>query len=140
MIFSAMFKRFIGIFRRSSVLFPFLMFAAAALACTGGNTNPVIYVTATVSIPGAPTGEPTLHNPFLPTSTPRGPTATAIQPTPNPTYPPTQSSIPYTVQTGDTLAAIAQNFGTDVNNVLRLNPSVSPTTILQPGQVLVMPG
>ncbi len=124
---------------RSSILaiVPFLWLIVAALACTQG-ANPVVYVTATVVV--VPSGEPTLPNPFKPTSTPRGPTATPIQPTPNPTFPPVARTSTYTVQAGDTLAAIAQSYGITVEQILALNPGLTATSILAIGQVLIMPG
>jgi LasA protease len=122
---------------RILAVLPFLWLVIAALACSQG-TSPVVYVTATAFIPQG--GEPTLPNPFRPTPTPSGPTATAIRPTPNPTYPPVATTSKYTVQTGDTLALIAQLYGVTVDQILKLNPGVTATSILNVGQVLTLPG
>ncbi|HVO43510.1 MAG TPA: LysM domain-containing protein, partial [Aggregatilineales bacterium] len=126
--------------RRYLWIIPFLFLELAAIACTGGGPSPIVYVTASPVIPGIPTGEPTLPNPFIPTQTPRGPTATAIQPTPNPTYVPTLTTTQYTVQSGDNLASIANDFGTSLQAVLALNPGLTQTSVLQVGQVIMVPG
>jgi hypothetical protein len=123
----------------SSILIPVFFMTLAAIACSGGNSNPILYITATPSIPGLPTGEPTLGNPLLPTFTPLGPTATAIQPTPNPTYIPTLTNMPYTVKSGDTLATIAAAFGTGLQDILALNPGLTQNALLQLGQVVMVP-
>src|SRR5258708_16867334 len=110
----------------------------AVFACSQGN-SPVIYVTAT-TVPAFPSGEPTLPNPFKPTFTPNGPTATAIQPTPSPTYPPTALTTSYTVQAGDSLATIADEYGTTVQQIVALNSGVTAETPIFVGQVLTLPG
>ncbi len=115
---------------------PLFLLLAAILACSQGNT-PIVYVTATV--PVVPSGEPTLPNPFKPTPTPVGPTATPIQPTPNPTYPPPTQTVSYTVQNGDTLNSIALAYGVTIEQILVLNPALSATAIIFPGQVLTLP-
>ena len=114
-----------------------LPLSLAAMACSQGS-NPVLYVTATIA--SVPSREPTLPNPFKPTPTPSGPTATPIQPTPNPTYPPVTQTTTYSVQNGDTLATIAQAYGTTVDQITALNPGVSDTSIINVGQVLTLPG
>jgi LasA protease len=114
-----------------------LLLLLATLACSQG-TNPVVYVTATAA--SVPSSEPTLPNPFKPTPTPSGPTATPIQPTPNPTYPPTNTTTTYSVQAGDTLATIAQAYGTTVEQIIALNPGVTASSIINVGQVLTLPG
>src|SRR5262245_12478122 len=124
--------------------FPLLWLALAALACVQANVNPVIYITATIVSPVpvlVNTGPaPTLRNPFIPTFTPNVPTMTPIHPTPNPTYPPITSMTKYTVQQGDTLAAIADAFGTTVQQIIELNPTLASSIIIFPGQQLIMPG
>lgn len=110
----------------------------AALACSQ-TEGPVIYVTATVAT-AVPSGEPTLPNPFRPTFTPNSPTATAIQPTPNPTNPPINAPTRYSVQTGDSLSSLALLYGTSVQDILALNPGLTETTTLFPGQELNLPG
>jgi LasA protease len=122
---------------RIPAILPIAFLFTMALACSQG-TNPVVYVTATAFI--VPSGEPTLPNPFKPTPTPSGPTATPIQPTPNPTYPPRNTTTQYSVQTGDTLASIALVYGVTVEQILALNPGLTATSIINIGQVLILPG
>lgn len=111
---------------------------SATLACSQTSQQPVIYVTATPAA-GAPTVEEPIQNPFQPTLTPAGPTATPLRPTPNPTRPPSTATIQYTVQKGDSLAAIAAQFGLSLEDLLRLNPAVSADSILYPEQILTVP-
>lgn len=44
----------------------------------------------------------------------------------------------YTVKAGDTLESIAQSFGLSVNEIAHVN-NLTPTTILRPGEVLLLP-
>src|SRR5689334_23013834 len=113
------------ILRRTLLILPPLALFIAVLACSQGS-NPVLYVTATA--PAVPSGEPTLPNPFRPTPTPSGPTPTAIHPTPNPTYPPKAVNTNYTIQNGDTLATIAQAFGTTIDEIVKINDGLSETS------------
>ncbi|HVE84447.1 MAG TPA: LysM peptidoglycan-binding domain-containing protein [Myxococcales bacterium] len=46
----------------------------------------------------------------------------------------------YTVQSGDTLWGISQQFGTTVAHLRELNPAVQGTDVIYPGQQLVVPG
>src|SRR5258708_20890504 len=107
--------------KHSLSLLPVLLLVMASAACSQG-TPPVVYVTATsAAIPfeGSP-----FPNAFQPTVTPPGPTATPIQPTPNPTYPPLSLTTSYTIQNGDTLATIADDFGTTFDQILALNSNI----------------
>lgn len=81
-----------------------------------------ISATATPTVPGTPG---------------QGATAQATQSTPaaSPTPAGQQS---YTVQSGDTLEGIAQQFGTDVATLQSLNPGVTPEN-LQAGGALIVP-
>ena len=124
-----------------------LMLAAAILACTRPGEDDVIYVTATF-----PGGERVLQ--FSPT--PRSPTDTPINPTPNPTRDniSSQTSIDvpqvasaseveidgdtYTVRSGDTLAIIAAATGSTVEDLLSINNISNPDRITV-GQVLTIP-
>jgi LysM repeat protein len=124
--------------RRFVPIAAFMACIFAILACSQTGDQVVIYVTAT-PMPGLPTAEPPLQNPFQPTVTPAGPTATPMQPTPNPTRPQSTATIQYTVQKGDSLAAIAMTFGLSIEDLLRLNPAVTTTTILYPDQILTVP-
>src|SRR5215468_2898302 len=119
-------------------MFTLAMLILAGIACSSG-TTPVLYVTAT-PVPAVPSGEPTLPNPFKPTPTPSGPTATPIQPTPNPTFPPVSLTTSYTVQAGDTLATIADDYGTTIEQILALNQSINASSTIFVGQVLTLPG
>ncbi len=71
-------------------------------------------------------------------------TATAAEPTAGPgaTASPTATSTPagetYIVQPGDTLAAIAELFGTSVEELTAAN-GIAPDAVIQPGQELVIP-
>jgi LysM repeat protein len=109
----------------------------SALACS--QSSPVIYVTAT-SVTAVPSGEPTLPNPFRPTPTPSGPTATPIQPTPNATYPPRSLTASYTVEAGDTLASIADQYGVTVDQIVGLNANLTADTTIFIGQIITVPG
>ncbi|MBM7096231.1 LysM peptidoglycan-binding domain-containing protein [Bacillus sp. H-16] len=53
---------------------------------------------------------------------------------------PPSSSGTYTVQSGDTLYAIASLFDTTVSHLLELNPSITNANLMQVGQVLNVPG
>jgi LysM repeat protein len=82
------------------------------------------------------------------TSTPLPATAT---PTITPTSLPTETATPtitptpsgpfeYTVQQGDNLGDIATRFGTNIQTLLALNPSIDPTTlIIYVGQKILVP-
>lgn len=124
------------------VLWLGLAVLGSGLACVLDSTAPVIYVTATAvpTMTAVLRTESTLPNPFLPTPTPSGPTATPLQPTPNPTFPPVVINTKYAVQNGDTLALIAQTFGTDVQTILALNPGMTAVTVIYPGQTITVPG
>lgn len=58
-------------------------------------------------------------------------------PTPVPAPAPAQQT--YTVQAGDDLWAIAQQFNTTVQAIEAANPSITNPNLIQPGQVLVIP-
>lgn len=124
----------------------------AAVIATGGidtaelfgATSPPASVAATAS--EAPSTAATVEE--QPTATPSAtPTATVpptiaptpaptVVPTPVPTPPPAQTT--YVVQAGDTLAAIAQQFGTTVQSLQTANGIQDPNDI-RIGQVLVIP-
>jgi spore coat assembly protein SafA len=46
----------------------------------------------------------------------------------------------YTVQSGDTLTGIAQACGTTFDALVRANPALQSTSLITPGQVLLLPG
>lgn len=114
-----------------------------SLSACARNAAPVIYVTATpfiaaqgASVAGLPSAAP---NVFEPTITPQRATPTPITPTPNPTWPPRNTPASYTVETGDTLAVVAGIYGVDVNNLIKLNPTLNTSSVLQVGQTINVP-
>src|SRR5258708_3098192 len=123
--------------KHSLSLLPVLLLVMASAACSQG-TPPVVYVTATN--PAIPFEGSPFPNAFQPTVTPPGPPATPIHPTPNPTYPPLSLTTSYTIQNGDTLATIADDFGTTVDQILALNGNLSATSTIYVGQVISVPG
>ncbi len=79
---------------------------------------------------------------LMPTFTPHPSSTPSPVPTRTPTPtppPPTPTPIRYTVQEGDTPAAIAARYGVTVEALLAANPDVEPTR-LQVGQTLIIPG
>jgi len=81
------------------------------------------------------------NTPLPPTNTPTEtltPTVTETV-TPMPTDTPS-GPFEYTVQEGDTLSSIAEQFNTDIMTLLALNPSIDPTTlIVYVGQKILIP-
>lgn len=90
--------------------------------------------------PSSPTLPPT-PPPTQPVETERAPSA--LEPTPLPTRARWQygESLPYTVQSGDTLATIAVHFNTSTGAIQEMNPGLgeAETTPLAPGQPLAIP-
>jgi len=85
------------------------------------------------------------QNPYLTTPRPTLGQATAIivtQPQKtdiNPTLTPTKSPpVIYTVQSGDTLAALAARFGVQTNEITSADP-IAKQGLLKPGQLLIIP-
>ena len=94
--------------------------------------------TASPTPTSRPTPSPTIEATASPTAAPTPvvtPARTPV-PTPAPTPPPAQTT--YVVQEGDTLAAIAQQFGTTVEALQAANGIEDPNEIII-GQVLVIP-
>lgn len=83
------------------------------------------------------TSTPTLQPEVTPQPTQPGVTPQAPQPTPTPQPP--QGYINYTVKWGDTLESIAYQFGTTVEELVRINNLANPNFIYV-GQVLKVPG
>jgi LysM repeat protein len=119
---------------------------AGALNTTGltaldATPSPAPSATATSRPTSTPRPTPTA--PPTPTPAPTAtPTPTPVPPTPTPTVAPTPAPPPpqqtYTVQQGDTLAAIAQRFGTTTQALQQANGIEDPNQIVI-GQVLVIP-
>lgn len=60
-------------------------------------------------------------------------------PTPEVSDPPlTANTIVYTVKRGDTLSEIAQEYGTTINSIVSLNPSIKNPNLIYPGQRLII--
>ena len=96
--------------------------------------SPSVTPTATPAPTATATATPT------PSATP-APTATPVPPTPAPTPTPAPSATPqrtYVVAEGDTLAGIAERFGTTVSALQAANGIEDPNEIII-GQVLVIP-
>ncbi len=79
----------------------------------------------------------------VPTATPAEagtpqPSPTLGTPQPTPTIPPNTGT--YTIQSGDTLSAIAQTYNLTLDQLLALNPSLTRDSILQVGQVINIGG
>ena len=66
-------------------------------------------------------------------------TAAAANPPPAETAPTTTAAVStYTIEAGDTLQTIADQYGTTVEDLLALNPEIDPTA-LQIGQTIRVP-
>lgn len=60
-------------------------------------------------------------------------------PTPEtPSVPEEDNRIIYTVKSGDTLSKIAREYGTTVNNIVSLNPSITNPNLIYPGEQLAI--
>ncbi len=115
--------------RRWFPLFILLLVTWAALAaCTRDRSTPEPEPEAAQT--------PVIAEPAVTPAGETGPTAT---PTPEPTATPTPEpeTVPYTVQPGDTLSTIAEQFGTDSQTLREIN--LLPNDDLQVGQVLRVP-
>ncbi|MBI5566741.1 MAG: LysM peptidoglycan-binding domain-containing protein [Chloroflexi bacterium] len=84
-----------------------------------------------------PTAAATLAALGTPAGTP-APTATLGTPQPTLTIPPNTGT--YTVQSGDTLSAIAQTYNLTLDQLLALNPSLTRESVIQVGQVINIGG
>lgn len=95
--------------------------------------------TPTPAATASQTGTPEATASPSPGSTP-SPTA---EPTPTPTAVPTATPAPafrtYTVQSGDTLYAIAKKFNVTIASIRALNPAVKDTNVIHVGQKLKIP-
>lgn len=84
--------------------------------------------------------EPTTATPVASTQAPTTTTAPAATQPPADTTPATTTAAAstYTIEAGDTLQTIADQYGTTVEELLVLNPDVDPTA-LQIGQTIRVP-
>ena len=55
-----------------------------------------------------------------------------------PSIPTEPDTITYTVKSGDTLSKIAREYGTTVNNIVSLNPSITNPNLIYPGEQLAI--
>lgn len=120
--------------------------ASGVIGAGDGGASPTATAPASASPSPSPSDSPTPTASPLPTPSPTvaaTPAPTAVPtpvsipaPTPAPTPPPVQTT--YVVQQGDTLAAIAQRFGTTVQALQAANGIADPDEIFV-GQVLVIP-
>ncbi|MDE3089575.1 MAG: LysM peptidoglycan-binding domain-containing protein [Chloroflexota bacterium] len=83
----------------------------------GGSPVPVVITPPVVVQPPAPPPQP---------------------PTPPAPQPPAPSAQTYTVQSGDTLYAIARKFGVTVDSIVKAN-NIANANLIKPGQVLTIP-
>ncbi|OGO66515.1 MAG: hypothetical protein A2030_01430 [Chloroflexi bacterium RBG_19FT_COMBO_50_10] len=126
-----------------------VMIGAAVLLIAGavalifwllGDNSPLKSATPTPTVTFTPTMTYTLtplpatNTPTItPTSLPTNTVTPSITPTPS-------GPFEYTVQEGDFLGEIATRFGTDIQTLLALNPSIDPTTlIIYVGQKILVP-
>ena len=65
--------------------------------------------------------------------------AAAAQPT-QPTEPVATAPTEHVVEEGDTLSAIAQQYGLSLAEVIRANPAITNPNLIHPGQEVVIPG
>jgi LysM repeat protein len=93
--------------------------------------SPSVPPTGTPGVSPTPAGTPGIS------PTPAGTPAATPTPTPSPTPEPSPF-IEYTVQQGDSLSSIAQQFGTTADELARINSITDPNT-LNIGQILQVP-
>lgn len=79
-------------------------------------TTDVVYVGQVLQVPDVQTTAPTTQTPA-----------------------PTQTTVTYTIQSGDTLSTIAKKFNTTVTRLLELNPTITDVNRIYVGQVLKVP-
>ncbi len=128
--------------RRRQQWLPFLFGGLAVVLIVVGGVLMLHAWTTTGRLPWQPTETPTAT--ATPTATPVPPTATAtatptITPTWTPSLTPTPSEpFPYTVQPGDTLFSIAEQFGIDLDLLMLWN-GLSNQSVLYVGRELTIP-
>ena len=111
-----------------------LAIISSLTACAPAQT-PVETTPAPKSVEATPTPIPPMATPMPPTATPIPPTPTPIPPTATP-MPPTP--VIYIVKAGDTLSAIAKEFGVTVAILQEAN-GISDPRLLQVNQELIIP-
>ena len=128
---------------------PMFVFIGAAVLLIIGAVLIVNYLFAENPLFGPPPTEtPTATATQTATNTPLPPTSTpteTLTPTVTETATPLPTDTPsgpfeYTVQEGDTLTTIAEQFNTDIMTLLALNPSIDPVTlVVYVGQKILIP-
>jgi len=104
--------------------------------------TPVSVASPTLTPPATPTATPTATPSPTPEATPSPTLSPTPEPTPTPMPTPTPEPPPFTeyeVQPGDTLSAIAQAFGTTIDELVRINGLASQDVIIDVGQKLLVP-
>ena len=104
--------------------------------------TPVSVASPTPTPPATPTATPTATPSPTPEATPSPTLSPTPEPTPTPMPTPTPEPPPFTeyeVQPGDTLSAIAQSFGTTIDELVRINGLASQDVIIDVGQKLLVP-
>lgn len=75
----------------------------------------------------------------IPTAAAKPPPTSTVLPSPTPVPSPTPEVVIYTVQQGDTLLSIAQQYGTTVEAIVAANPDIENPDVLQIDQEIVVP-
>ncbi len=117
--------------KRSALLILVGVLLVLAVGCTrGAQTTPIWYITPQVQVPVGSTPQLTVRPP--------GPRWTPTPDAPHDLPSARSETVTYTVQPGDTLAAIALSYGVDVQALSEANGIANPN-LLEVGQVLVIP-
>ena len=104
---------------------------------TTTSAMPALEVQSTSTLPSVPTTTPIVIplTPIVPVT----PTATVGPPTPTEGIPtPTRTATTHTVQSGETLAKIAQAYGTSVDAIVEAN-DIEDRNLIWVGQKLIIP-
>ena len=125
-----------------------LVIAASMAGCARDASEPLLEPTTTSAMPALEV-QSTSTLPSVPTTTPIvipltpivpvTPTATVGPPTPTEGIPtPTRTATTHTVQSGETLAKIAQAYGTSVDAIVEAN-DIEDRNLIWVGQKLIIP-
>lgn len=75
----------------------------------------------------------------IPTAAAKPPPTSTVLPSPTTEPSPTPQVVIYSVQQGDTLLSIAQQYGTTVEAIVEANPDIENPDVLQIGQEIRIP-